>query len=219
MYWRLGVVDSYYFPLSFLMDPVDFNPLTVKEILNSAKPFCFPRATTRSKPLLVSAVAFAPEDVQTRVTAALQRKRSQPSEIFKRTVKPRVAGCCTDLPDSSGADAGDFLRPATDVEVKQSIMEFIDRTSNLALATRVCGVCARVQDSHLCKEHDIAELPHRERLVPSDDHPEQNKSLFNGLLLHPPGVRPIGQDKFSVTVCTDCYRDLKADKVQTQPHP
>ncbi|KAF8807974.1 hypothetical protein BYT27DRAFT_7211606 [Phlegmacium glaucopus] len=102
-----------------------------------------------------------------------------------------------------------FMKTPLKQVVDATIMEFIDQTSNAALAIGVCAVCARetaaMELTPLCLES----IPNSHRLTPVDGHPHHE--MFNGMLLHPAGVADYGRGD----VCVECLRALKSDKVPT----
>jgi hypothetical protein len=113
--------------------------------------------------------------------------------------------------DMVNADEGlcqnGFMRAPSKEAIDAAIEGFIDRTSNVALAFGVCAVCARETPAKDLSPQRVEHMPSPHRLKPNVDHPAHH--LFNGMLLHPPGVT---RDGFG-DVCFECLRALKADRV------
>src|ERR1700749_1285216 len=95
---------------------------------------------------------------------------------------------------------------------------YYNATSDDALATRVCAVCAR--RSFLQKdgvtEHFVSHIPSRERLRPIESNPFHD--LTDGLLLEPSGLfeGPNGERK--AYLCDSCLQHLCSKKM-TRPPP
>lgn len=123
--------------------------------------------------------------------------------------------------DSTGAHDGDsnqsdpslnsFLRLPTPGQLKDCYRAFYNATSNKALASATCGICARnVNISEQKVTHfKINSLPNAHRLIPRNPHAAH--TLFDGKLLEPRGVRNEGSD-FLVTACKDCVSSLNKPK-------
>jgi len=101
----------------------------------------------------------------------------------------------------------EFMKPPSKQVVDAAIAEFIDRTNNAALATGVCAVCARETVATDISQHRLDSIPSSHRLIPTVPH--LNHDIFNGMLLHPPGVI---NDEIG-NLCTECLRALKSDKI------
>ncbi|TFK88570.1 hypothetical protein K466DRAFT_488611, partial [Polyporus arcularius HHB13444] len=112
------------------------------------------------------------------------RKRRRTEAQHARRVAQR-----TDPPPPQEADPSRFLELPSEEQRKVCYREFIDATSNAALAYAVCAVCARevgvVADG--VEEHALDSFEHRTRLKPTRPHPEH--TLYDGCLLEPCGVR------------------------------
>ncbi|KAM6489329.1 hypothetical protein JOM56_015230 [Amanita muscaria] len=108
------------------------------------------------------------------------RKRKREEEQQARRTVPRL----DDLTDDN-RDTSKFLELPSIEQVRYCYRQFYAATSNAAVATTVCGVCARellLADNRMqfLRIHDI---PHSERLIPVYSHPEHD--LFDGKLLEP----------------------------------
>ncbi|KAF8804157.1 hypothetical protein BYT27DRAFT_7302151 [Phlegmacium glaucopus] len=99
-----------------------------------------------------------------------------------------------------------FMKAPSEEVVNGAIAEFIDRTSNEALATAICAACARETVVKDLSVHRLDFIPNHHRLKPMERHAFHN--IFNGMLLHPHGVRG---DEFA-NMCSECIRALKSDR-------
>jgi hypothetical protein len=102
---------------------------------------------------------------------------------------------------------GPFMKPPSKEVVDTAISEFIDRTGNAALAVGICAICARETRSIDLSLQRLDSIPNPHRLIPITPHPSHD--LFNGMLLHPPGVL----DNGTGSLCAECVMALKADKI------
>jgi hypothetical protein len=100
----------------------------------------------------------------------------------------------------------DFFTPPSEKVLKRSIEEFIDKTSNAALALTVCMVCAREEFVQGTTRLAPSMLPNDYHLCPVKSHPAHD--LMDGRLLHRPAVDSEGIG----AVCADCYQNLLQDK-------
>ena len=116
-------------------------------------------------------------------------------------------------PDSESCDAvyelcqNTFMKAPTKEVVDSLIEQFIDRTSNSAMAVAVCAVCARETSKAELKPLHLDLIPSRHHLQPPVPHPAHN--IINGMLLHPTGV----VDADMANVCVECFRALNSDKI------
>jgi hypothetical protein len=101
------------------------------------------------------------------------------------------------------------MRAPSKETVDGAIEEFIDRTSNSALAAGVCAVCAREINKRELSVQRLDCIPNGHRLRPIEAHPHH--TLFDDMLLHPAGLT---NDK-SANVCVECGRALALDKIPT----
>ncbi|KAF8425808.1 hypothetical protein L210DRAFT_3615050 [Boletus edulis BED1] len=100
-----------------------------------------------------------------------------------------------------------FTALVTEEEHKAYFHAFREATSNNALSSSVCVVCARELWSHKGSEHVLLDVPNiRHRLIPSRDHPAYQ--LWNGILV-------VNEEISANTgrVCDACFRALKADQM------
>lgn len=99
------------------------------------------------------------------------------------------------------------MKVGSNVVVDGAVGEFIERMGNLAMVIGVCAVCARETPLSDLGPQRLDTFPNPSRLRPATAHPAQD--LFNGMLLHPPGL--LNSDK--ANVCVECNRALKMDKI------
>ncbi|KAF8803392.1 hypothetical protein BYT27DRAFT_7214713 [Phlegmacium glaucopus] len=81
---------------------------------------------------------------------------------------------------------GPFMKVPSKEMVNAAIEEFIDRTGNAALAAGICAICARETPESELSLHRLHSIPNSHCLKPRAANP--NHDLFDGMLLHPPGV-------------------------------
>lgn len=102
-----------------------------------------------------------------------------------------------------------FMKPPSKQVIDDAIGDFIDRTSNLAMAVGACAVCARETNRAELIQCQLNLIPRPERLRPAVSHPAHD--IFSGMLLHPAGV----MDREVANVCMECCRALDSDKTPT----
>lgn len=128
----------------------------------------------------------------------------------KRTItefQTRKAQRTTDF-ERDSHDTSRYLELPPSSIVHGCYEDLYNATSNAALETTVCGICARevsvVNDGLSVVE--IWRLP-THRLTPLVPHPAHN-TFHNGILLEPSGIitGPLGDER--VRVCGSCQRDL-----------
>ena len=132
----------------------------------------------------------------------------------KRTVtdfQTRKAQRTGDVPEDDN-DTSRFLEPPSHSAIHRCYEDFYNATSNAALKTVVCGICARevnVMNDRLSTA-DISTLP-THRLVPLVPHPAHEK-FHGGMLLEPSGVTigPTGQEQ--VHICASCRTELDKER-------
>jgi hypothetical protein len=100
-----------------------------------------------------------------------------------------------------------FMKAPSKQVIDSSIEEFIDRTSNSAMAVGVCASCARESGIAELTPHRLGLIPNPHRLQPAVAHPAHD--IFSGMLLHPAGV--INSE--TANICMECVRALNADKI------
>jgi hypothetical protein len=102
-----------------------------------------------------------------------------------------------------------FMKAPSKEVVDSVIGEFIDCTSNLAMAMGVCAVCAREAKRTELASHRLNLVPNPHRLRPGVPHHAHD--LYNGMLLHPAGI----VNPEHANVCMECIRALHSDKTPT----
>lgn len=103
-----------------------------------------------------------------------------------------------------------FLQPPSPDVVESCIANFIDRTSNAALARATCAVCASEGWKRCTKDVQVEDLWNKHLLYPLMSH--EAHVLTDGMLLQLRGVKETNNRTF-VTICAVCERDLKAAKI------
>ena len=129
---------------------------------------------------------------------------SQGCEIWSRAASSQPTSQTTETLLESP-----FMEPPSRQVVETAIGEFIDRTSNAAVATGICAVCARETNRGELSPHQLDNIPSPHRLQPTTIHPHHD--IFNGMLLHPAGVSVSGM----ANVCVECSKSLRLDKIPT----
>lgn len=101
-----------------------------------------------------------------------------------------------------------FLQLPTNERVKECYRKFYDATSNDALQSGVCGICARRLDysESNISPYSLSSLPNVHRLIPALLH--HDHTLYDGKLLEPQGVK-VTTDDTIVSTCQDCFDSLK----------
>ncbi|KIN94543.1 hypothetical protein M404DRAFT_90965, partial [Pisolithus tinctorius Marx 270] len=145
-----------------------------------------PAASIASLCMLARQRIEAKEENDLRQGARKRKRAEKGSTSFKsarleeETVAPGV--------DTPEYDAGQYLQLPTQDEVKQCYAKFYQATSNLALATGTCAICARERSVVVdgLKVVKLTDLPNTPRLKPHRAHTEH--FLIEGMLLEPCGV-------------------------------
>ena len=110
-------------------------------------------------------------------------------------------------------DVSRFLEVPSSSRIHRCYKDFYDATSNAALKTLVCGICAREVS---IKNDGLSIMPIHtlpiNRLTPLVPHPAHDK-FHGGMLLEPKGVvvDPAGEDQ--VHVCGSCRSELGKDRI------
>ena len=87
------------------------------------------------------------------------------------------------------------------------IADFIDHTSNSAMATGVCAACAQETDHKDLTQYPFDHNPNPHRLRPSLTHPAHD--IYDGMLLQPAGIMA----PELANLCFDCGKALNSDKI------
>ena len=99
------------------------------------------------------------------------------------------------------------MRARSTESINNTVIEFIDCTGNLALAIGVCAVCAREISLTELTLIRLDAFPNSHRLRPEVAHPAHD--IFNGMLLHPKGVKGNGE----ANTCVECAKALELDRI------
>jgi hypothetical protein len=132
----------------------------------------------------------------------------------KRTItefQTRKAQRAEDVPEVDH-DTSRFLELPSRSAIHRCYEDFYNATSNAALKTVVCGICARevsVMNDRL-STIDIPALP-AHRLVPLVPHPAHDK-FYRGMLLEPSGVTIAPSGVQQVHVCGSCKVELDKER-------
>lgn len=163
-----------------------------------------------SRTELYSLIGQAPADVQEKIretyTRVMDSSAARPQEFIQGSSIPT-----SDFESGSRTTndllEGPFMRAPPQQVIDSAIGEFIDRTSNSALAMGVCAVCARETNRSELTPYRLNDLPSHMLLQPAVAHPAHD--IFNGMLLHPAGV--FNSD--IANVCRECARALTSGKL------
>jgi len=146
--------------------------------------------------------AMEKEGRQGQIAATRKCKRTE--EAPQRCIAPRIDEVC----EEDDYNPSQFLWCPSDEEVKECYRKFFNATSNAALQSGTCSICARE-----CSTHDdgLTEvyldcLSNADRLVPKRAHPRHD--LFDGKLLEPSAVKTIN-GRHLISICSWCSDDLK----------
>ena len=207
------------------MDPKireDILHLPVRELLSQFKGILtFSREQRGNKELLVDHIlaSATPEAINfTRRAGARKREEMEEARVSQENGRKRKRNEVQSMRRAAQRnrdtdeprDILKFLELPTTEQVKSCYRRFYNATSNRALESTVCGVCARevsVQNNRPTLWH-ANKLPNSHRLLPSSPHPAH--TLFNGLLLEPNGVEGNGAVA-NVRVCQSCLKELQED--------
>ena len=152
-----------------------------------------------------------------RQAAELTRKRKRNEQQNTRRVAQREAAAHDNNADQLESSSAHFLELLTDTQVKACYRAFYKATPNEAMATAICGICARTVNIIADKvvRYPLNSLPNVYRLNPKIPH--HDHTLFNGKLLEPNGVEGQGSDAL-VTVCRDCFESLQKPADNPPPY-
>ncbi|THG97984.1 hypothetical protein EW026_g4134 [Hermanssonia centrifuga] len=186
-----------------------------------------PRAATKCKADMVEwIIVHADLDLKTHLTEVCEQKchrieQTAQSKKRKRHETQRMQRKIRRverIDRSAEHDIEKYLDLASEAQLDQCFLEFIEATSNSAMKHVLCAVCARevsVQEDnvHTLRSEDI---PHAHRLIPSIPHPAHD--LYNGMLLEPSGVFVRTEDcEECVHLCGDCSKALSLDVPSPPP--
>jgi len=135
----------------------------------------------------------------------LKRKRTDAK------FQSRKAQCAMDT-EQDGHDTSRFLELPSHSTIQNCFEDFYNATSNTALETVVCGICARevnVRNDGLSVV-DIRTLP-THRLTPLVPHPA-HETFHEGMLLELSGIVADPSGKERVRICGSCQIELGKER-------
>ncbi|KAF8798658.1 hypothetical protein BYT27DRAFT_7122753, partial [Phlegmacium glaucopus] len=97
---------------------------------------------------------------------------------------------------------GRFMNAPSKEVIDSARSQFIDRTSNSAVAIGICVTCAQETPVKDLTRYPIEHIPNPHRLRPAARHPQHD--LYRRMLLHPQGMI----NETSGRLCDDCVRAL-----------
>ena len=177
-------------------------------------------ADTRSK--LYTVIGQAPPSVQEKIREDVGECMRNGKRMYARRTTAvgsrQDPGPNTDQHaiDSDGNDGDEivnvlcqnaFMKAPQKHVIDGLIGDFIDRTSNSAMAVAACAVCARELNRTDLTSYRLDLIPSRHLLRPAIPHPAHD--ILDGMLLHPAGVT----NAEMANVCIECSRALKSDKI------
>ena len=141
-------------------------------------------------------------------TPSRKRKRAEESSTWRTAQRVEEVGTNpTDINDDD-YEPEKFLVLPTKQELKDCYAQFYRATSNAALRSGICSVCAQecsfITDQ--LKDIPLSQLPNSNHLIPTKPHSAHQ--LFDGRLLEPAGVRLV-HNQSTISVCHSCLEDLK----------
>ncbi len=193
----------------------EFLPLTKQELTDLARGhLSLGRESRATKASMLAAILElgSPELLASMRSAVAEKEEARKRRRGETQQQRRVAQRTESAPTVS-ADPSRYLELPSEEQRRECFRQFIAATSNAALATAVCAVCARevsVQDDHV-EEHALETYQYRRRLRPTRSHPMH--TLYDGCLLEPAGVRVVGSST-RIKTCKSCRDELRKDRAQ-----
>jgi len=190
--------------------------LTIKEIFEAAAPVKLGRADSRQRCHLLKTISqLRPLDRdRIRAAASLKRKR----DTLVGGSDERAAKCqkaCSlvsaQLSDEHPRSEDDeFLEAPREDIVKKCIANFIDRTGNSALRTKICMVCAREVANNDTTVMLVRNIPNPQHLVPTTRHAAHDYT--SGYLLHTSAMSATTSGPEGA-VCNECLTNLQKNRL------
>jgi len=189
--------------------------LTVLEIRNIVKDSLpIPNQQRRKEPLIRYILEHADAPLKGILEEAVRLRTPDQPLKRKRTFtqfQTRKARRAAEI-EQDAHDLSKFLQLPPESAVHCCYEDFYNATSNTALKTTVCGICARevnVMNDGLSTIR-MQDLP-THRLTPSIPHPAHDK-FDGGMLLEPQGVTmdPSGEQR--VQVCGSCRAEITKER-------
>ena len=194
----------------------NLSSLTIQEIYNIAKgTLSIPRHQRGRKENIIQYVLEHADDrLKGMLEDAVKAHVTDQPLKRKRTVtkfQTRKAQCTMGT-EQDGHDTSRFLELPSRSAIHSCYEEFYNATSNAALETTVCGICAREVNvrSDGLSVVDVKTLP-THRLTPSAPHPAHD-TFHEGMLLEPSGVFTDSSGRERVRICGSCQTELGKDR-------
>lgn len=213
---RLQSLSSLPWPNQMPLTVDGLSHLTVPEICNIAKGLLsIPKHRRGRKEIFIQYVLEHADDrlkhmledaVKARITDQPRKRKRSFTKFQTRKVR-----CAADV-EQDTHDTSRFLELPPSSVIQSCYEEFYNATSNAALKTMVCGICARevnvTSDGLAIVAMDS--LP-THRLVPSIPHPAHD-TFHGGMVLEPRGVIAGPSNKERVHVCGSCQTELGKER-------
>src|SRR5258708_40240204 len=122
----------------------------------------------------------------------------------------KALDCATARANSSN----EYLTITTEPNHKAAFRSFLNATSNKALCTIICGVCARECESLYSMQRLLSDIPNCHLLIPESSNPHM--SLIDGLLLAEEAVYSSSDGGLTMKVCSQCHGDLMKNRLPLQ---
>lgn len=168
---------------------------------------CIAEVREKARWELYMLIAQTPTPTQQSIRQMVIKATEQGEQRYDRRVLSEETNQATISLSEQGQPQDAFMRAPSKEVIDSLIRDFIDRTSNSALATGVCAVCARETSRKELTAHQLDLIPSPHRLQPMAPHPRHH--ILNGMLLQPAGLTTEG----SANVCVECFRALSSDKI------
>lgn len=130
-----------------------------------------------------------------------------PMAVDDNPLSTEVMGPAEAYHDDGALLHNSFMRAPSKLVIDNAIGDFMEHTSNSAMAVGSCAVCARETSRSELASYRLDCFPSGHWLQPLTAHPRHD--IFNGMLLHPAGLI----DDSSANVCMECYRALSSDRL------
>lgn len=110
-----------------------------------------------------------------------------------------------------------FLWLPSEDTMKDCLSDYVNHTGNDALQKLSCAACGTLDFSRNFspRPFNLADIPHRQHLIPGDADEYTHYDLTDGLLLCKQDVRVLPDGTSECTICTDCHAALSRDRRPT----
>ncbi|KAF4612702.1 hypothetical protein D9613_011752 [Agrocybe pediades] len=187
--------------------------LTIHQLLAASRgQLVIPGAARQKKEHLIEFISsHAPFPLLESLLQSTQNRKRPHPPINDYQEGPTSKRQCT---ASSSPHQSRFLQPPDDATVRRCFQDFYAATSNSALSSYICAVCARESclvngDTYEdCRLVPIGDIPNGHVLKPTYFHPKH--TLYGPLrcLLEPQGVYQAPDGTFCARICPSCYASL-----------